>query len=206
MAHHKHIKAGVAVALAGGALLASGCGESPPPQAAKVAQTDTVDYTRFLMRDGEQPGFRRAESVVTEEADTFAENAGLTKAELSRMRSAGMGVGTYQPTEGPKSRGVTSVTLFASAQGARQWLAQEQRESYIRRHMPSGGKLRRFAVPGIPGARGWTASKDGHTVGNIFWVQGRCLMILGHETSGPFDGPLATGAHAIYKRTKGQCP
>ena len=206
MTRHKHIKAGLVVALAGGAFMASGCGESAPEAAKATARPDKVDYTRFLMRDGEQPGFRRVESVVTEDAETFAENAGLTKAELSRMRSAGMGPGTYQPTEGPNSRGVTSVTLFASAQGARQWLAQEQREDYIRRHMPGGGELRRFVVPGIPGARGWSASKGSHIVGNIFWVQGRCLMILGHESAGPFDGPLATGAHAIYQRTKGRCP
>jgi hypothetical protein len=207
MTHHRHITAGLVVALAGGAFMASGCGESGSPAAAKVsARTDKVDYTRFLMRNGEQPGFRRVESVVTEDAETFAANARLTKAELSRMRRAGMGTATYQPTEGPNSRGVTNVTLFASAQGARQWLAQEQREGYIRRQMPSGGKLRRFVVPGIPGARGWSASKDSHIVGNIFWVQGRCLMILGHESTGPFDGPLATGAHAIYQRTKGQCP
>ena len=105
------------------------------------------------------------------------------------MRSAGMGTATYQPTEGPDSRGVTSVTLFASAQGARQWLAQEQREDYIRRQMPEGGKLRRFVVPGIPGARGWSASKGCHIVGNIFWVQGRCMMILGHESTRPVRRP-----------------
>ena len=204
MTPHRHIKAGLVIALAGGAFVAGGCGETAPA-AKTAARPEKVDYTRFLLRDGEQPGFRRVETVVTEEAETFAENAGLTKAELSRMRRAGMGSGKYQPTEGPNSRGVTGVTLFASAQGARQWMAQEQRESYIRRHMPGGGKLRRFTVPGIPGARGWTASKDGHTVGNIFWVEGRCLMILGTEGPGGFDGPLATGAHAIHQRTKGQC-
>jgi len=205
MTHHEHLRAGLVVALAGGALMAGGCGETAPA-AKTAARPDKVDYTRFLLRDGEQPGFRRVENVLTDGAEMFAEKAGLTKAELSRMRSAGMGPATYQPTEGPNSRGVTSVTPFASAQGATRWLAQEQREDYIRRQMPGGGKLRRFVVPGILGARGWTTSKDGHVVGNIFWVQGRCLMILGNETTGPFDGPLATGAHAIYQRTKGQCP
>jgi len=204
MTHHEHIRAGLVVALAGGALMAGGCGETAPA-AKTAARPDKVDYTRFLLRDGEQPGFRRVENVLTDPAETFADKAGLAKAELSRMRSAGMGPATYQPTEGPNSRGVTSVTLFASAQGAARWLAQEQREDYIRRQMPGGGKLRRFVVPGILGARGWTTSKDGHVVGNIFWVQGRCLMILGNETTAPFDGPLATGAHAIYQRTKGRC-
>ena len=206
MTHHKNIKAGLVVALAGGALIASGCGEYAPEAAKSAARPDKVDYTRFLMRDGEQPGFRRVESVFTEDAGTFAEKAALTKAELSRMRSAGMGPATYQPIEGPNSRGVTSVTLFASAQGARQWMAQEQREDYIRRNMPGGGRLRHFDVPGIPAVRGWTTAKDGHGIGNVYWVQGRCLMILGSEGRGPIAGPLATGAQAIYKRTKGQCP
>ena len=122
MTHHKHIKAGLVVALAGGAFMASGCGESAPEAAKATARPDKVDFTRFLMRDGEQPGFRRVESVLTESAETFAEHARLTKAEQSRMRSAGMGPATFQPTEGPSARGVTSVTLFASAQG-RQALA-----------------------------------------------------------------------------------
>ena len=206
MTRHQHIKAGLVVALVGGAFMASGCGASAPKAAKATARPDKMDYTRFLLRNGEQPGYRRVESVFTEDAETFAEKAGLTRAERSRMRSAGMGTATYQPTEGPDSRGVTSVTLFASAQGARRWLAQEQREDYIRRQMPEGGKLRRFVVPGIPGAHGWSASKGSRIVGNIFWVQGRCMMILGHESSGSFDGPLATGAHAIYRRTKGRCP
>jgi hypothetical protein len=205
MTRHTPIKAGLVVALAGGAFMAGGCGESAPA-AKTTARPDKANYTRFLLRDGEQPGFRPVESVLTDDAETFAEKAGLTKAELGRMRRAGMGPAIYQSTEGPNARGGTSVTPFASAQGAARWLAQEQRADYIRRQMPGGGKLRRFVVPGIPGARGWTASKDGHVVGNIFWVQGRCLMILGNETTGPFDGPLATGAHAIYQRTKGQCP
>ena len=206
MTRHQHIKAGLVVALVGGAFMASGCGASAPKVAKATARSDTVDYARFLMRDGEQPGYRRVETVLTEDAETFAEHARLTKAERSRMRSAGMGTATDQPTEGPNSRGVTSVTLFASAQGARQWMAQEQREDYIRRQMPEGGKLRRFVVPGIPGAHGWSASKGSRIVGNIFWVQGRCMMILGNEGPSPLAGSLAAGAEAIYRRTNGPCP
>lgn len=204
MSHHKHITAGLVVALVGGAFTASGCGGSAPEAAKTTARPDKVDYTRFLMRDGEQPGFRRVESVRTESAEAFAEHARLTKAELSRMRGAGMGLATFQPTEGPNAVGVTSVTLFDSAQGARQWMAQEQREDYIRRHLPGSGKLRHIDVPGIPAARGWTGSKGSHKVGNVFWVQGRCLMVLGNEGPGPIAGPLSTGARAIYKRTNGQ--
>lgn len=205
MTHHKHIKAGLVVALAGGAVMASGCGESTPEAAKTAARPDKVDVARFLMRDGEQPGFRRIETIRTESAEAFAQHAPLTKAERREVRSAGMGLATFQPTEGPNTVGVTSVTLFTSAEGAARWLALEQRADYIRRHMPGGGKIRHFDVPGIPGARGWTAKWERNT-GNVFWVQGRCMLILGNEGPGSLAGPLSTGARAIYKRTKGQCP
>ena len=79
--------------------------------------------------DAKSADLRRVESVVTDDPETFAANSRLTKVELGRMRRAGMGPDIYQPTEGPNTRGVTSVTLFASAQGARQWMAQEQRRN-----------------------------------------------------------------------------
>ena len=73
--------------------------------------------------------------------------------------------------------------------------------------LPGGGKLRRFVVPGIPGGA--------HIAGNVFWVQGRCMMVLGNETSGPFDGrwrpartrsagaPRASPADAIPTHPRG---
>jgi hypothetical protein len=64
--------------------------------------------------------------------------------------------------------------------------------------------LRRFAVLRIPGARGWTASEP--PVGNLHWVQGRCMLVLGNQGPGPFASPLSTGARAICERTNGQCP
>ena len=199
------IKRGLVGALAPIAFLGTGCGESTPEAAKTTARPDKVDFTRFLMRDGEQPGFRRVESVQTEPAATFAANAPLTDADKRRLRSDGMGPATFQPTEGPSTRGVTSVTLFDTAEGAEHWLAYEQRDAFIRQALP-GSSIRHFDVPGVPGARGWTATGGAHKVGNVFWVQGRCMMILGNEGPGPFAGPLSTGARAIHARTKGECP
>jgi hypothetical protein len=210
MTHHNHIKAGLVAALAGGAFMATGCGESTPEAADTAARSTKVDVTQFLMRDGEQPGFRRVERVRTDSAETFVQNTPqLTEADKARIRSDGMGPLTFQPTEGPNTRGVTSVTLFATEKGAGHWLAHEQQDAYIRQLLPAGSsRLRHFDVPGIPGAFGWTATLGGsdHRVGNVMWVQGRCMMVLGNEGLGPFAGPLSTGARAVYARTQGQCP
>ena len=104
MTHHKHIKAGLVVALAGGAVMASGCGESTPEAAKTAARPDKVDVARFLMRDGEQPGFRRIESVRTESAEAFAQTRSASRRQSgAEVRSAGMGLATFQPTEGPNT-------------------------------------------------------------------------------------------------------
>ena len=48
--------------------------------------------------------------------------------------------------------------------------------------MVPGAKPKRFTVRGVPGARGWTG-RDRHDdrIGHVFWVQGRCEMVLGNE-------------------------
>ena len=64
--------------------------------------------------------------------------------------------------------------------------------------------LRFFTVPGVAGARGWTASEP--HVANVSWVQGRCYLTLGNQGPGPLAGRLSSGVRAIYERTNGQCP
>ena len=46
----------------------------------------------------------------------------------------------------------------------------------------------------------------GNSIGHVFWVQGRCMLVIGNEGDGPFVKPLSIGAKDIYKRTNGTCP
>lgn len=198
------ILAGLVVA----ATAAAGCGsDSKPtahdqPAAAKNTSAVQSDLESFLMRNDEQPGFRRVERVVTDSGVTaLAKHNGLTPADARQLRSDGFIAIAFQPIEGPDTRGVTNVHLFATAKGAKHWLEHEQRADLIHGFLP-GASIRRFTVSGIPGAHGWAASD----VGNVHWVQGRCLLVLGNQGPGPFAAPLSTGARAIYQRTRGQCP
>ena len=205
MTNHKHITAGLAVALAGGALMASACGQGTPEATKAAARPAKLDLTRFLLLDGEQPGFRRIERVQTESAAQFTGN--VPPAEAKGLRADGIVSLTFQPTEGPDARGVTSVMLFATEDGAGRALAKEQTGTYALAHFSAGTKLRHFDVPGIPGGRGWRTRRDGHHVGNVFWLQGRCVMTLGLEGPGTLlKKSLSHGALAIYKRTDGRCP
>jgi hypothetical protein len=180
--------------------------------AGENAASATPDVSRLLMHDGEEPGFRqgarpgqlpRSRETVTG-VEAFVKDMGLAPADARRLRSEGFVSYTVQPVRGPRATaGVTSIALFATARGAEHNMTYELRRHVIRSHTPVAN-LRLFFEPSIPGARGWTASKP--HVGNLWWVQGRCVLVLGNQGPGPFAGALSTGARAIYKRTNGTCP
>jgi hypothetical protein len=212
-----------AVALATLAIGVAACGgddgdETTTREAAdRSSRAEARDLGRFLMRKDEEPGFRpgalpdaapRSRGTVTG-VDAYVKDMGLGPADARRLRREGFISFTFQPIRGPRTAGISNVALFATATGAKQNLGREVRPSAIRASGPVAN-LRYFTVTGIPGSRGWTASIPGespsHAVGNVYWVQGRCVLVLGNQGPGPFVGPLSKGAQAIYERTNGECP
>jgi hypothetical protein len=194
-----------------GALLtaAGGCGGDPTPDAPKPKpQPATIDLEPFLLRDGEEPGFVRVASARTDtNFEAFAQSLNLSPATTRRLRRDGFVSVMFQPVDGEDGNGgVTSVNLFQTAEGARDWTDYETSEKGIHTLIPDT-KIKRFTVPGIPGARGWTGLDiHGNRIGHVYWVQGRCMLLIGNEGNGTFVAPLSTAARAIYARTKGVCP
>jgi hypothetical protein len=211
------------VALATLVIGIAACGNDgdPKPTAPEAAnatpRADAQDLGRYLMRRGEERGFRpgAAPGAMPRESGTITgvkalvNEWRLSAADERRLSGEGFISLTFQPIRGPSSAGVTEVSLYESAQGAKRSLAHDLHPEVIRAGGPVA-KLRFFSVRGIPGARGWTASLPGEpasrAVGNVLWVQGRCLHVLGNQGPGPFVGPLSRGARAIYERTSGRCP
>jgi hypothetical protein len=216
----RRLGAGFGVVLAIGIAACGNHGEGRPTArhaANPTARADAQDLGRYLMRRGEEPGFRpeAAPGAMPRERATVTGVKALVNAwhlaavDERRLTSEGFVSLTFQPIRGPRSAGVTEVSLYATAEGAERSLAHELRADVIR----VAGRVadvRFFSVPGVPGARGWTASLPGEpanrAVGNVLWVQGRCLHVLGNQGPGPFVGPLSRGARAIYQRTSNRCP
>ena len=208
----KHVLASLLVGLA---LAASACGDTADddadakPKAATTASI--VDLTPMLMRAGEEPGFRpgalpgampRSRLTFTG-VDAFAKEMRLPPAEVRRLRSGGFMSFTVAPIRGPRdTAGLTNAALYETAEGAKRSMANDLRPDVIRAFGPIKG-LRFFSVPGVPGARGWTASEP--PVANALWVQGRCYLTLGNQGPGRLEDRISKGVQAIYQRTKGLC-
>jgi hypothetical protein len=211
-------KQAVACLLVGLALAASACGDTADESDSaavgakpKAAPATSVDLTPLLMRADEEPGFRpgalpdampRARETYTGLA-AFAKEMGLPPAEVSRLRNEGFISFTVAPIRGPRhTAGLTNAALYETAEGAKHSMAHDLRADVIRGFGPVED-LRFFSVPGVPGARGWTASEP--HVANVLWVQGRCYLTLGNQGPGRLEDRLSSGVRAMYERTKGLC-
>jgi hypothetical protein len=194
----------IALAALLGMLIVSCGGESER----LTSTTDTAttvappNLDQYLLQDDEVPGLQPMSSPQTDSGEPFD----LPEDGAERLRRSGYISTTYQPAEGDRSGGVSSVLLFETEAGARDWMAYETSDEAIQQQIP-GAQIKRFQVPDVPGAHGWTGPDlHGNAIGHVYWHQGRCMMLIGLEVEGPRVERLSAGAEAIYERTGGTCP
>ena len=192
-------------------LSGSACGGDDEPATPEApngnARSGGRDVERFLMRNGEQPGFRPdgdASTIVG--VNAIANHWRLAPAAAQQLRDRGFISFTTQRIVGRDAGGVHEVLLFRTPDGARNQMAYDLRASTIHATLPET-KIRRFTVRDVPGGRGWTGSDlHGNPIGTVQWVQGRCMLLLVSEGDVRFVKVLSIGARAIYERTGGDCP
>ncbi len=199
--------------LAIGLAACGGADDKPSANGAVAADVHKAKagVERFLLARGEEPGYEPSGDVEKlSSAEEYAARGPRPQAEARRLRDEGFVSFVRRPLEGKEGSGVTSLLLFASAAGAEREAAAERRSLDVNFR---GWTLKRFDVPGVPGAFGWTATnKDasdappGERVGNIVWVEGRCEMTLGNAGTGSFAAPLTAGVKAVHRRVAGRCP
>jgi hypothetical protein len=191
------------------ALFAS-CGDDSEPEtstadATKTAATETAapsNLEKYLLEADEVPGLKPIGSSRTDSGPPFE----LPVDGTERLRRSGYISTTYQAAEGEGGAGVSSVLLFETEAGARDWMEYETSDEVIEYQLPDS-KIKRFQVAEVPGATGWTGPDlHGNAIGQVYWTQGRCMMTMGLEVEGPRVEPLSAGAKAVYERTGGTCP
>jgi hypothetical protein len=161
-----------------------------------------LDLDQYLLHVDEGPGLEPLSSPQTESGEPFP----LPEGGAEMLERSGYISMTYQTGRGDSIAGVSSVLAFETDAGARDWMTYETSDEVLRHELPDG-KFTWFQVPDVPGATGWTGPDlHGNAIGNVYWTQGRCMMLISIETGGPRVELLSAGAKAIYERTGGTCP
>jgi hypothetical protein len=193
---------------------AAGCGgdadvKPPAKHAGTTGARGATDVQQFLLARGEEPGYEPSGPVTkVSNVEEFAANDARDPADarrrVRRLRDRGFVSFTVRHLEGKQGPGLTNVLLFTSAAGATRDAAQERRDLDVDYR---GWTVKRFDISDVPGAFGWTATKPGeHPVGNVVWVEGRCVMTLGNAGEASFVAILTAGVHAVHRRVAGRCP
>lgn len=187
-------------------MLIVGCGGDPDGATSPQDAPTTVappDLDEYLLHVDEVPGLEPMSSPQTHSGEPFD----LSEDGAERLRRSGYLSTTSQIAEGDRSGGVSSVLLFETEAGARDWMVYETSDTVIRDQFLPGATIRRFRVPDVPGARGVTGPDlHGNAIGHVYWTQGRCMMLIGIEVEGRRVERLSAGVQAIYERTDGTCP
>jgi hypothetical protein len=187
-------------------LVVVGCGGESDRATSTTDAAATVaspDLTRYLLQADEVPGLKPLSPPQTDSGPPFDP---LPEDGVERLERSGYVSTTYQPAQGERIGGVSTVVLFEAEAGARDWMAYETSEEALRAQMPSS-KIERFHVSDVPGAQGWTGPDlHGNAIGQVYWTQGRCMMTIAIEVEGPRVETLSAAAKSIYERTDGTCP
>lgn len=168
---------------------------------------------RFLVRPGEESGFapQGAPQVFrTARVWVAGEPRRRRKTDSARLRREGFvrAVSRLMAyTRAPNNGGALSWVVELGSSRA----AKAEQRVQLRQTIAAQGrvKIARYTVPGVPGAKGFTATVSGQPGGasNTLFTEGRCLLLVGDAIpGGDIAAPVKAAVRAISHRTGGRCP
>jgi hypothetical protein len=185
-----------------------------------VARSDAtvkpLHITGRVLRANELPGFAPSERPATVASvaswNKIAPSGGIDiEARLRRAGFVSAVSEALRPTSGSDGGALSVVVRLGSAKAARAEIAQQVRE-YA--DQPNRGIVKTytpFAVPGIPGAHGWTnTGGDGFGNGhNIIFADGPFTYLVGvgwrsQVKNPPTHAQLIAAVTTLYKRVHGR--
>jgi hypothetical protein len=184
-------------------------------QLPKGTALEPLHITGRVLRAGDLPGFvpkERPTTVASADAwSKVAPSGGIdVEARLRQARFVAAVREDLKWTKGSDRGALSAVVRLGSPKAARAEIAQQVRDF--------AGQLKRgavktstpFAVPGIPGSSGWTATgNDGTSGHNIIFNDGPFTYHVGvgwgtQVTNPPTRAQLIAAATTLYKRVHGR--
>ena len=146
-----------------------GCGGESDRATSTTDVATTVappNLTQYLLQPDEVPGLKPMASPQTDSGPPFDP---LPEDGAERLERSGDVSTTYQPAQGERIGGVSSVLLFEAEAGARDWMAYETSDEALRTRCParrsSGSRFPTFRAPTDGRDRTSTATRSARSTG-----------------------------------------
>jgi hypothetical protein len=160
-----------------------------------------VAVAALLVRPGEMPGFTfDGPRTVSTQVNEFAP----TPKDAARFRADGFADGATQQLRGPSGAvGISVGFVFATPSAAQRELLRSLAESLASQ---GSARITRFSIPGVPTARGFSATTGSQRATNVVFRSGRCMLLIGDigKQSG-LPATVKAAVRAVYRRVAGRC-
>lgn len=175
--------------------MSAGCGSTAHHPA-------SLSLTDYLVRGNEETGLHIVgrpmyfHSVTTyETGDPNAPSDELRLTEAGFREAAAVNTGGVNGAQG-----ISAVVELGSAAPA----AREQEAELRVAALDQSVAVVHFVAPGIPGSTG-VAAPGNQSTANLFFREGRCVLLVGDETSAAdYRVSVIAAGRAIYARTHGR--
>jgi hypothetical protein len=162
-------------------------------------RVSSASLARYIVRAGEETGYSPSgKPTFTTSAASWTKGNPKAAADAKRLRGAGFrGVLSQQTTGANGTGGVSFVMALASPAAA----AREEQAEF-KEDVAENSPVTRFTIKQLPTAEGFAGKSTGRAFGNVLFVEGSCVLLVGAATKGANpDPPVIAGALRVYGRT-----
>ena len=158
-----------------------------------------LTISAYTVRGDEEPGYPAQSPVDQKSVQALALEQTFTAADERRLTAEGFKASAVEQT-GSTQPGLSFVIELGSTAAAQQELLSQVGQDLRGRHAV------RFSDVALPAAVGVAYPRHHGGAGNVLFVEGRCMLLVGDEdnSTGAYFQPAIAGANAIWKRTQGR--
>jgi len=190
---HRVVASGSVVALA---VMLAGLGGASAVAGQRVSSASLAPY---VVRAGEETGYSPSGApTFTRSAASWTTGNPKAAADAKRLRGEGFRAALTQQTTGPNGTGGVSFVIELASPAA----AASEEQAEVKEDIAENSPVTRFTIKQLPTSEGWTGKDTSGAFGNVMFVEGSCVLLVGDETDGANPHPpLIAGALKVYGRT-----
>ena len=187
------VASGSVVALA---VMLTGLGGSSAVAGQSVSSASLAPY---VVRAGEETGYSPSGApTFTRSAASWATGNPKAAVDAKRLRGEGFRAALTQQTTGSNGTGGVSFVIVLASPAA----AASEERAEVKEDIAENSPVTRFTIKQLPTSEGWAGKDNSGYFGNVMFVEGSCVLLVGDATDGANPRPpLIAGALKVYGRT-----
>ena len=163
------------------------------------SSVSSASLAPYVVRAGEETGYSPSGApTFTRSAASWATGNPKAAVDAKRLRGEGFRGALSQQTTGSNGTGGVSFVIVLASPAA----ATSEEQAEVKENIAENSPVTRFTIKQLPTSEGWAGKDNSGAFGNVMFVEGSCVLLVGDATDGANPRPpLIAGALKVYGRT-----